>query len=339
MYYLHFDPSICSPNIGDQIISQAVESILSTLLPDLGSIKFPTQYSSLIRSHRILESSQINIVGGTNLITPNRLKFSQWKIPISFYIKNYKFLLLGVGIHQYKNKFDPLSSFAYRRLLRSKYLHSVRDSYTQRTLESLKISSINTSCPTLWPLIDDASQAKIPTVKSASVVFTLTDYRKSPVNDIKLIQTLISIYSNVYFWPQGTGDQIYCTELLSSIGKTSSVSFLPFGLTSYTDLLRCSQLDYVGTRLHAGIYALNHFKRSLVLSVDNRAAEIGKDINLPVIARDEINSISNFIQTPSPLRLQLPTSNVVNWCTRLRLDMGLDTPSSSMLNFNYSSSL
>ena len=51
-----------------------------------------------------------------------------------------------------------------------------------------------------------------------------------------------------------------------------------------------TEFDYVGTRLHAGILALNYRKRTLIIAVDNRAAEMKTDINLPVIARGDLES-------------------------------------------------
>ena len=42
----------------------------------------------------------------------------------------------------------------------------------------------------------------------------------------------------------------------------------------------------MGTRLHAGIHALNRKVRSLILAVDNRATEMGHDFNLPVVQRN-----------------------------------------------------
>ena len=47
----------------------------------------------------------------------------------------------------------------------------------------------------------------------------------------------------------------------------------------------------VGTRLHAGIRALQKGNQALILSVDNRATEINKDINIPVISRFDLAQI------------------------------------------------
>ena len=46
-----------------------------------------------------------------------------------------------------------------------------------------------------------------------------------------------------------------------------------------------NKFDYIGTRLHAGIYCLEHFKRSIIIGVDNESYWIGKDSNLLVIPK------------------------------------------------------
>lgn len=57
---------------------------------------------------------------------------------------------------------------------------------------------------------------------------------------------------------------------------------------AYEAVLKSGDIDYVGTRLHAGIHALNHKVRSIIIAVDNRATEMGKDINLPILQRQQI---------------------------------------------------
>ena len=65
-------------------------------------------------------------------------------------------------------------------------------------------------------------------------------------------------------------------------------------------------LDYVGSRLHGGIYALRHGKRSLILAVDNRALEIHKDTNLPVIPREATDGLAEIINSEWATEINLP---------------------------------
>ena len=72
-------------------------------------------------------------------------------------------------------------------------------------------------------------------------------------------------------------------------------------------------IDYLGTRLHAGIRALQNKKRTLILAVDNRAIEISKDTNLPVVPRNDWESITSWIESDYTTQIILPWSNIDKW--------------------------
>ena len=61
-------------------------------------------------------------------------------------------------------------------------------------------------------------------------------------------------------------------------------------LAAFEDKLSESDIEYVGTRLHAGIKAMQKWKRSIIIGIDNRAIEMWKDFNLNVIKRSELKS-------------------------------------------------
>ena len=69
----------------------------------------------------------------------------------------------------------------------------------------------------------------------------------------------------------------------------------------------------MGTRLHAGVRALQHKKRTLILSVDNRANEIAKDTNLPVISRDNLAAIASWINSKYETKIKIPVDNINQW--------------------------
>ena len=52
-----------------------------------------------------------------------------------------------------------------------------------------------------------------------------------------------------------------------------------------------SELDYVGTRLHAYIRAVQHGKRAINIVVDDRGKEMGRDFNLTIVRRGEWEKI------------------------------------------------
>jgi len=77
-------------------------------------------------------------------------------------------------------------------------------------------------------------------------------------------------------------------EYLRELIDVKRVEIIPNDFESYTKALTCTDVDYVGTRLHAGIHALNLGVRSLIVAIDNRAIEMGKDVNLPLIMRENL---------------------------------------------------
>ena len=71
--------------------------------------------------------------------------------------------------------------------------------------------------------------------------------------------------------------------------------------------------DYIGTRLHGGIYALLHNRRSLIIEIDNRAAEIAKDTYLPTVKRGDIDSTKAWIRAPFRPKIQIDSAAIVRW--------------------------
>ena len=78
--------------------------------------------------------------------------------------------------------------------------------------------------------------------------------------------------------------------------------------------MKNNDVDYIGTRLHAGIRALQNQKRTLILSVDNRATEMGKDFNLPVVSRKDIHFVEkNFIKSTFNTDIKRPFEIISQW--------------------------
>jgi hypothetical protein len=90
-------------------------------------------------------------------------------------------------------------------------------------------------------------------------------------------------------------------------------------LRSYDEFLANEDVDYVGSRLHGGIRALQFKKRTLVIGIDHRSAEIANDTGLPVLRRTEMNGLETWVNGNLPTRINLPTDNITNWKANLRL--------------------
>lgn len=304
-----FNPSIASGNVGDSIIIDAVLRELSNVFPDESVIHIPTQDVVGSVSKRIASECVHRFVGGTNLLSSQMLKYKQWKINIFDSQKMRDITLMGVGWWQYQKSPDLYTSVLLRRVLSKKKIHSVRDEYTKVKLSAIGITNVlNTGCPTMWGLTSEHC-AKVSNEKAASVVFTLTDYKRLPHIDRKLIDTLKKMYKTVYFWPQGTGDLKYIHSL-----SPSGVRILPMTLSAFNTLLDSeTSLDFVGTRLHGGVRALQKKRRTLILAVDNRAREISKDTKLPVVEREDFEAIENWIQSPCRPNIKMDFDAINSW--------------------------
>ena len=224
----------------------------------------------------------------------------------SFRLKNV--ILLGVGWWQYQQNPNLYTKLLLKRVLHKTKYHSVRDNYTREKLISAGFENVlNTSCPTAWSLTDEVID-QIPQIKACDVITTVTSYNKNWSNDRDIIELLLRNYQNVFFWSQGKGDKEYVKRL------SSKINIIPSTLTAYDQFLENhDDLDYIGTRLHGGLRALQKRKRSLILSIDNRAAEIAKDTNLPSIHRSNISAVENWIYSNERIDLQLPYDFINKW--------------------------
>lgn len=219
-------------------------------------------------------------------------------------------MLMGVGWWQYQRKPSLYMKELLKSTLSKKYLHSVRDEYTKDMLQSVGIYNVvNTACPTMWKLTPDFC-AQIPCKKADSVITTLTDYNKVESLDKELLEILKNNYRTVYIWLQSKGDY----EYIKNSENFKGLEIVSPGLKNYDDFLENNDVDYVGTRLHAGIRALNHKKRTIIIAVDNRAREISKTTNLPIIKREEIaNKLDRKINECEETAIVLPQSEITEW--------------------------
>lgn len=308
---LVLDTSIVSKNTGDSIIMDAVYSELKEIFHSdmfFNSITHDRIWRTTYSLNRI---SDFTLVGGTNLLSSNMNSYNQWKINMfdSLFLKGI--ILMGVGWHVNPHRPNMYTEFLLKKVLNRQYLHSVRDSQAESLLRSIGISNVlNTGCMTMWRLTNEHC-SKIPKSKADSVVFTLTDYSKDYVKDQMLIDILIKKYEKVYFWPQGNGDLDY----LAVLKNTQNIVILGANLWSF-DVLICDHsknLEYIGTRLHAGIRALQKARRSLIIGIDNRAQAMAADFNLNVLSRNDLSNLNKIISNDIITEIRLNEDNILTW--------------------------
>lgn len=306
---LLFDTSIGSLNMGDSIIAHYCGKALEQMLAGRESLRFPTHTLPAPEQLAQLRRAGTRIVCGTNLMTPHYEEFSNWKMPVN--LCGYRDIVtLGVGWGYYCDTISKMSKFVYNTILSKDMLHSVRDSYTEQKFREMGIDNvINTGCPTLWALTPEHCAA-IPSQKARRVITTLTDYDRDYDWDRKMIDVLRELYEGVYIWIQGTEDEEYLHELTD----VSDLRIIPRSLDAYTEALQMGAVDYVGTRLHAGIHAMNLGVRTVILAVDNRAIEMGRDFDLPVIRREELEEkLPQRINSSEPIAIRLPLEQIEAW--------------------------
>lgn len=307
-----FDTSIASTNLGDHIIMDAVNQLADELFVDDFVLNVPTHFSIHPLDLPALRKYDTALVGGTNLLKNNTFGKRQWKVGMKdLFVLRHKVVLLGVGWWQYQDK--PVSLYTkwmYKSLFSNRYLHAVRDNYTRQKLTEIGINNVvNTGCPTIWAL-DEPHLSQINPKKRDTVVTTITDYLRDPERDRQLFQVLKKNYRHVYVWIQGSKDQAYIESL------TTDVRYIAPKLSAFDTFLENESCEYVGTRLHAGIRALQKRRKALIIGIDNRALEMRNDIGLNVLERQRIDLLEEKIHEETSIKLYLDTESIERWKTQ-----------------------
>lgn len=314
---IRFDTSLGTQNLGDYIIMHYCSKVLDELFPEYKSIHIGTHLMPSKEQEQLVGQVKYKFVCGTNLLTSHIEHHWRWILPDGVRRKMHfrNAILLGVGWGEYQDECSDYSRMIYRTMLNPCILHSVRDQYTLNKLQQAGFKNvINTGCPTTWALTPEFCK-EIPTQKAANVVTTITDYRRNPEKDNEMLAILSRSYDHVYLWLQGSQDE----EYLQMLHIPTNLTIIPASLEAYEEVLQKGGVDYVGTRLHAGIHALNYKIRSIILAVDNRATEMGRDVNLPVIQRDNISSeLEKKINSDFTTEIQINQKNIDRFKAQFR---------------------
>lgn len=310
------DTALGSENSGDQIIMQACDSVCFSLWGGVGLKRIPTHYY-VEESERLAD--KVKILCGTNIIWKNMEEQVQWALPNDLHsYQNVCLLGTGlsdVGIEQESSLYTKL---LYHTLLSQNMLHSVRDERAKQYLNSIGFNNVvNTACPTMWSLTSELL-SQIPKKKGRRVLTSITDYCFSPEEDLEMLKILQQEYEHVTIWVQGSHDIDWC---LSQIVDLNEFELIGPSIRDLDAVLADPDLDYVGTRLHAGIRCLNKAHRTLVITVDNRARQIGADTNLPVLERSKIHSgaLEQWINSPQETHIDLPLDAIEEWKSQFSL--------------------
>lgn len=322
MNILLFDTAIGTYNQGDIIIMESCLKAMEPLFNSHYVFRLGTHLQNFGLQHYIGKNSKYSFarncdykfILGTNIFSTNLLRsIGQWPItPISKNIyKNV--IMMGVGITKPSVPLTKYSQMIYQNILRKDVIHSVRDEKSKHVMETIKgVSVLNTGCPTLWQL-DEAACEKIPVGKSKNVVMTLsgqTKYRDIP-SDQKLISIVEKQYDKIYFWAQTKEDIPY----FNLFEHNKDVSFI-YSLQEYKKVLHNACVDYVGTRLHGGIFAMQQGVRSIIIEIDHRAKGFHETNNLVTIPRESIEQVEYKINSTFKTEIHLRNKEIKEWISQ-----------------------
>ncbi len=303
-----YEPSIASNNIGDEVIVQGCKKALSQFLNEHYVVEMPTHTPLSNRYALFIGAPDLKIVCGSNILAGklDQLRHvKQWALNYTTAWQLKRSIFIGVGAQKYQ--FCNLyTKRTYRKMFHPDYIHSVRDAYTEKFLHKIGITNVvNTGCPTMWGLLPEHCAA-IPQKKADTVILTLTDYSQDVARDELLIKTLNEHYRSVYYWIQGANDYAY----FKTLRGVENIKIIPPNLAAYDTFLKEHETDFVGTRLHGGMRALQNKRRTIIIGIDNRAIELNRDFNIPVLNQNNMEQLSGMIEQPLITAIRLNTKNI-----------------------------
>jgi polysaccharide pyruvyl transferase WcaK-like protein len=306
-------PALTLTNLGDKVIHMYCNQILEERIKYDFRFESSTKYINQV-TRKNIKNSRFTIIYGSNLLDHKFHLFgtNQFSLRPFDYFTLENIIFMGVGFRIYSKRTTTLVKLMYRNLFRNpKYIHSVRDSYTQKKLNEIGINNvIMTSCPTLWNLPEIINNK----FKFEKVLVTLTDYNKDIYYDSLMLKQIFEIYREVYFLPCSAKDLEYFNILLNDIDtKNINITILKSSLNVLDNVIKNHNIDYIGTRLHIGIYCLNKDVPTRIISIDNRAFEIHKDTNIPIIKRQDILNLKKIILCDLNIKINLPKKSIQTW--------------------------
>ena len=103
---------------------------------------------------------------------------------------------------------------------------------------------------------------------------------------------------------------VQCTGGIDKLSPVSDIA----GRSLKNLLLNQDDLDYVGTRLHGGIYAMRHKKRAIIIAIDERAREINKSNHLNCMELGEVSTkLEKMVCSEFATQVEMPFDEISRW--------------------------
>lgn len=320
-----FDPGIRSLNKGDEIIMKSAERELDKrgLLDNRYVIRSATHapivtwYQNSRRNPRmrVYDEAKYKFICGSNLMWKNMMKpRPTFNVDLTNCRPYRNSIFMGIGIGQANSKVNWYTKELYHKILSKEFVHSTRDARAAEFLKGLGYQTIDTGCPTMWQFTPEFCQG-IPRKKAQDVIFTLTDYVRDKQYDQQLIDILTREYRNVYFWIQGIFDK----EYFDSFDHTENIHIIAPTLEAYSKVLQQDDIEYVGTRLHAAMFAMQHQKRAIILAIDNRVRDMSETYELHTLERNDISQLPQMINASFLTDIKLKQGNIDKWLAQFEV--------------------
>ncbi len=321
------DTSICTDNLGDEIIMDAVNGVVWDLFPNAYIFRVPSHEALSDRTRRFIRQADWCFIGGTNLLSSDHQRKGPWRIDRAGAAAygSTRTVCLGTGWNDYMPEVTPATRALLQTALSPDLVHAVRDSYTRSHLEKVGRKAVTTSCMTTWSLTPEHCST-IPTARAASAVFTLSAWRPDVEADRAFVELLRRRYKRVYFFSQMQDDYDYFRKFGWDDIQVAAVT-----TEAYNHFLENEDVDFMGTRLHGGIRAMQKGRRALILAIDNRATEMGKDTGLPVLQRTDTAGIDAWLERGDPIRPSLPTDAIDRWKGQFRGEAAAAVPKPAVI--------
>ena len=133
--------------------------------------------------------------------------------------------------------------------------------------------------------------------------------------DQYIIDTLHRCYQEIYFWPQGIEDEDYFLGL----ANTEDIKMLGASKQAYDDYLTNNDTDYVGTRLHGGVYAMRHRRRAIIIAIDERARAINEKNHLNCIDFNQLEQLEEMIESEFSTEIVMDYNFIKKWKKQFEL--------------------
>ena len=115
----------------------------------------------------------------------------------------------------------------------------------------------------------------------------------------------------MYFWSQTYGGY----KTLRSYENCDKIKYIDPELNEYRKFILENDVDYVGTRLHGGVFAMQNKKRAINLSVAHRAEEFDR-YHINVLPQDDIQAIDEKINSDFATAVTVDYKIVNEWLSQ-----------------------